>query len=90
MSFEDTVPGSHHMMMTWSLVLYPISWISCILHLCLFFSLICMRLKLNLVNGLYALDFFTSAVFIVIEVADTCSIVLSTHPISDSITVFRV
>ena len=56
---------------SWSLVLYPISWLACILYLCLFFSLIFMRLKLNLVNGLYALDFCTSAVFILIEVTTT-------------------
>ena len=55
-------------LMSWSLVLYPVSWLACILYLCLFFSLILMRLKLNLVNGLYALDFCTSAVFILIEV----------------------
>ena len=56
-------------LMSWSLVLYPVSWLACILYLCLFFSLILMRLKLNLVNGLYALDFCTSAVFILIEVS---------------------
>ena len=55
-------------LVSWSLVLYPISWLACILYLFLFFSLILMRLKLNLVNGLYALDFCTSAVFILIEV----------------------
>ena len=53
---------------SWSLILYPISWLVCLLYLCLFFSLVCMRLKLNLINGLYALDFCTSAVFMVIEV----------------------
>ena len=53
---------------TWSLVLYPISWLACLLYLLLFFSLILMRLKLNLLNWLYAIDFCTSGVFILLEV----------------------
>ena len=53
---------------TWQLLLYPISWINSSLFLYLFFCLIFMRLKIDLVNGLCALYFLCASVFSLLQV----------------------
>ena len=53
---------------TWQLILYPISWMNSSLFLYLFFCLIFMRFKIDLVNGLCALYFLSASVFALLQV----------------------
>ena len=53
---------------SWQLILYPISWVLSSLWIYLFFCLIFMRLKLDLINGLYAFYLVNSALFALLQV----------------------
>ena len=53
---------------SWQLIIIPLSWVLCSLWLYLFFCLIFMRLKMDLVNGLYAFYLVNSALFPLLQV----------------------
>ena len=55
---------------SWQLVLYPISWVLSSMWLYLFFCLIFMRLKMDLINGLYAFYLVNSALFSLLQVLE--------------------